>query len=106
MPKKSHVTDTPLATLGEPIAKPIWDSVCAYHRAQVEYDRLTHELDRAAVRLNAADENLSSALKNHRIGSVVIDMSATERVVAIYGQTPGQHDFLLLNKLSNEATDD
>lgn len=106
MPKKSHVTDTPLATLGEPIAKPVWDSACAYHRAQIEYDRLTHELDRAATVLRVTDENLSSALKHQDIGSVVIDINATDRIVAIYGQTPGQHDFLLLNKLSNEATDD
>lgn len=106
MPKKSHVIDTSLETLAEPIAQPIWDSACAYHRAQAEYDRLTRELDRAATVLRAASENLSSALKNHGIGSVVIDMSVTDRVVAIYGQTPGQHDFLLLNKLSNEAKDD
>lgn len=103
MPKKSHIINTPLETLAEPIAKPIWDSACAYHRAQAEYDRLTRELDRTARILRASGENLSSALKNHGVGSVVIDMNATDRIVAIYGQTPGQHDFLLLNKLSNEA---
>lgn len=106
MPKKSHAIVVPLETLEGSIAKPVWDSVCAYHRVQTEYDRLTRELDRAAIVLNTANETLSAALKNHGIGSVVIEVNHTERLVAIYGQTPGQHDFLLLNKLSGEATDD
>lgn len=102
MPKRSHATNIPPATLGGAIPQPVWDSAGAYYQAQAEYDRLTRELDRAARILRSADENLSAALKNHGIGSVVIDVNAAERIVAAFDESRGQHNFLLLNKLPNE----
>jgi hypothetical protein len=103
MPKKSQPNP---AVLPEPIAQPVWNSACAYHRAQAEFDRLTRELDRAAVVLNAADENLSSALKNHDVGSVVIEMNATDRLVAVFDESRGQHSFLVLKHLSEVKSND
>lgn len=106
MPKTSHVTNILPATLGGLIAKPVWDSACAYRQAQVEYDRLTRELDRAATVLLAANENLSAALKNHGIGSVVIDMNATDRLVTVFNESRGQHSFLLLKQLTSAVNND
>jgi hypothetical protein len=106
MPKKSQPNTTALNSLPEPIAQPVWNSACAYHRAQTEYDRLTRELDRAAVVLNAADENLSSTLKNHGIGSVVIEMNVTDRLVAVFDESRGQHSFLLLKHLPEAKSND
>jgi hypothetical protein len=84
MPKKSQPNPAVPSSLPEPIAQPVWNSACAYHQAQKEYDRLKRELDRAAIVLNAANENLSSTLKNHGVGSVVIEMNATDRLVAVF----------------------
>lgn len=101
MPKKVQATAIPANTLDEPIAQPIWDAACAHHRAQKEYDRVVKELERAATALRSSDENLSAVLKNHGIGSVVIEMNSVDRLVAVFDYPSGSHSFLVLNVLSN-----
>jgi hypothetical protein len=102
MLKKSQpITTTSVDTLADPIAQPVWDAACAHTQAQKEYDRLSEELERAATVLRSSEKRLSTTLKNHAIGSAVIEMNSNHRLVAVFDEFSGQHSFLLLNALPN-----